>query len=126
MPGTRLKSSRSSEGVEGVMSTTTNHPQIEIRVLNENAEITAAFPLMHFLRPYLVAERFLDDIRAQQKDGFVLAGGFLPDNPVRPVVLAGFRQTRTLSGGPHLFVDDLVTDPARQGRGHGKAMIAWL
>ena len=105
---------------------TSNRQDILIRVLEQDAEITAAFPLMQYLRPYLVAEHFLETVRCQQKDGYALAGGFLPDDPTRPVVLAGFRPTRTLSAGPHLFVDDLVTDPTRQGHGHGKAMIAWL
>ena len=105
---------------------TNESPEIIIRVLNDDVEIAAAFPLMQYLRPYLVAEQFLDTVRSQQKNGFILAGGYLPDEPDRPVVLAGFRLTRTLSAGPHLFVDDLVTDPASQGRGHGKAMITWL
>jgi GNAT superfamily N-acetyltransferase len=108
------------------VSDSNNSPAILIRVLDEDADITAAFPLMHYLRPYLVAEQFLETVRCQQKDGFVLAGGYLPEDPTRPVALAGFRATRTLSAGPHLFVDDLVTDPTRQGRGHGKAMIDWL
>jgi GNAT superfamily N-acetyltransferase len=50
-------------------------------------------------------------------------GGFLND---RLVVLAGFRPGHTLSSGAHLFVDDLVTDEASRGDGHGTAMLVWL
>jgi GNAT superfamily N-acetyltransferase len=97
---------------------------MEIRVLQSDAEIAAAFPLMHVLREPLRAETFVADVRAQQRDGYVLAGGFTADGKL--VTLAGFRPGLTLSRGPHLFVDDLVTDPAEQGKGHGQAMIAWL
>ena len=95
-----------------------------IRPLDTDAELAAAFPLMSCLRDRIAAETFVDEIRRQQRDGYVLAGGF--DGSGKLVALAGFRATRTLGRGPHLFVDDLVTDPAEQGRGHGTAMIAWL
>jgi GNAT superfamily N-acetyltransferase len=96
---------------------------MEIRVLQTDVEIAGAFPLMRVLRERLRAESFVADVRAQQRDGYVLAGGFAGG---RLVALAGFRPGLTLSRGPHLFVDDLVTDPAEQGKGHGRAMIAWL
>jgi ribosomal protein S18 acetylase RimI-like enzyme len=81
---------------------------------------------MRCLRDRLTnADTFLADVRSQQREGYVLAGGFTGD-AARPVVLAGFRSGQTLGRGPHLFVDDLVTDPATQGRGYGTAMVAWL
>lgn len=96
---------------------------LDVRVLNTDAEIAAAFPLMHVLREHLRVDTFLDQVRAQQADGYVLAGGAVDG---RFVTLSGFRAARTLSRGPHLFVDDLVTDPAEQGKGYGTSMIAWL
>jgi GNAT superfamily N-acetyltransferase len=95
-----------------------------IRILSSDDDLRAAFPLMHVLRERLHAETFVADVRAQQQDGYVLAGGFTDDGKL--VTLAGFRPGLTLSRGPHLFVDDLITDPAEQGKGHGQAMIAWL
>ena len=97
---------------------------MDVRVLDTDAEIAAAFPLMHVLRERLRAETFVADVRAQQRDGYVLAGGFAQGGKL--VTLAGFRPGLTLSRGRHLFVDDLVTDPAEQGKGYGTAMIAWL
>jgi GNAT superfamily N-acetyltransferase len=80
---------------------------------------------MRCLRDRITPETFVAEVRRQQRDGgYVLAGGFDPAG--RLVVLAGFRPAHTLSRGPHLFVDDLVTDPNEQGRGHGTAMVAWL
>ena len=105
-------------------------PNLEIRPLETDAEIAAAFPLMRCLRDRITAETFVAEVRRQQQGGYVLAGGFAADadagDPARLVALAGFRVAQTLSRGPHLFVDDLVTDPAEQGCGHGTAMITWL
>jgi ribosomal protein S18 acetylase RimI-like enzyme len=101
-------------------------PALLIRTLESDEEILAAFPLMHCLRERLAtAGAFLADVRRQQADGYALAGGFEAGTG-RLVVLAGFRRGSTLGRGPHLFVDDLVTEPAAQGRGHGTAMVAWL
>lgn len=83
----------------------------------------AAFPVMAELRPHLRRESFLETIRLQQRDGYRLFGGFDGDGLV---VLAGVRDAHTLSRGPHLFVDDLVTAASRQRSGHGAAMLRWL
>ena len=91
--------------------------------LTTDDEIAAAFPLMAELRPHLVADAFLRTIRQQQRDGYRLYGGF--DGPAL-VAPAGVRDARTLSRGPHLFVDDLVTLRGEQGKGHGTAMLRWL
>ena len=96
---------------------------MDIRILQTDADIAAAFPLMHALRERLTADTFVDVVRAQQRGGYVLAGGFAGG---KLVTLAGFRDGMTLSRGPHLFVDDLVTDSAAQGKGYGQEMIAWL
>ena len=100
------------------------NPGLSIRHLETDADLAAAFPLMSCLRDRIAAGTFVDDVRRQQRDGYVLAGGF--DGSGKLVTLAGFRASHTLGRGPHLFVDDLVTDPAEQGRGYGTAMIAWL
>lgn len=96
---------------------------IAVWELTTDEQITGAFPLMVELRPHLQAEPFLETVRRQQRDGYRLFGGFSGE---RFVALAGVRQARTLSRGPHLFVDDLVTARAEQGKGHGTAMLRWL
>ena len=101
-----------------------------VRVLRADADLAAALPLMRVLRAEQLTpttpEAFVNLIRRQQQDGYVLAAGFAGAEAARPVVLAGVRVAHTLARGPHLFVDDLVTDPSQQGKGHGTAMIAWL
>jgi len=97
---------------------------MDVRLLETDREIAGAYPLMAQLRPHLKQPEFVDVIRRQARDGYRLFGGF--DAAGRLVALAGLRAAHTLSRGPHLFVDDLVTDETHRGRGYGKAMIAWL
>jgi GNAT superfamily N-acetyltransferase len=97
---------------------------MDVRLLDTEREIAEAYPLMAQLRPHLKQADFAAVIRRQAADGYRLYGGF--DDAGRLVALAGLRIAHTLSRGPHLFVDDLVTDESLRGRGYGKAMIRWL
>jgi len=96
---------------------------VTFRELRSDVEIQAAFPLMASLRDRIRADTFLGEVRAQQLQGYELIAGF---DGTRLVVLAGIRRSHTLSRGAHLFVDDLVTDEAARGYGHGRAMLDWL
>ena len=91
--------------------------------LTSDGEIAAAFPLAAVLRPHLHAQTFAAQVRAQQREGYRLLGGFSDGSLV---ALAGYRPATTLARGPHLFVDDLVTAPGHQGKGYGTAMLAHL
>jgi GNAT superfamily N-acetyltransferase len=96
---------------------------LTIRTLAADAEIEAAYPLMAALRDRITRETFLSDVQRQQRDGYELIGGF---DGAHLVALAGIRRTHTLSRGEHIFVDDLVTDAACRGAGHGTAMLRWI
>jgi GNAT superfamily N-acetyltransferase len=96
---------------------------VTIRELRSDAEVNAAFPLMSALRDRIRADTFLREVRRQQVEGYELIGAF---DGGHLVALAGVRRSHTLSRGEHLFVDDLVTDAARRGHGHGRALIHWL
>ena len=96
---------------------------LEIKELVTDEEITAAFGLMSQLRDRITAGSFLAEVRGQQDDGYHLIGAY---GEGRLVGLAGIRHTHTLSRGPHLFVDDLVTDESARGTGVGTALMQWL
>ena len=98
--------------------------ELQIHILQSESEIERAFPLMHELRDRIRAGTFLQEVRRQQNEGYVLAGGFADGQT--PVCLAGFRIASTLARGPHLFVDDLVTSSQNRGRGYGTQMLRWL
>jgi GNAT superfamily N-acetyltransferase len=96
---------------------------LSIRILETDADILAAFPLMFTLRERIRQETFLAEVRRQQRDGYELIGGF-DDGAL--VALGGSRPGHILSRGEHVFVDDLVTAEARRAEGHGRAMLAWI
>jgi GNAT superfamily N-acetyltransferase len=86
-------------------------------------QIADVFPLVSQLRPRITRETFVAEVRRQEVDGYAAAVGYVD---ARPVVFAGYRPAHTLARGPHLFVDDLVTDESLRGRGYGRAMLHWL
>jgi GNAT superfamily N-acetyltransferase len=96
---------------------------LTIRILETDADITAAFPLMLTLRDRVREDTFLAEVRHQQRYGYELIGGF---SGGELVALAGVRPGHTLSRGAHVFVDDLVTAESRRGEGHGQAMLTWV
>jgi len=94
-----------------------------IQIATTDAEINRCFPVMHQLRPALIAGEFVDRIQTQQTEGYQLA--FLEaDGAIASV--AGFRIQTLLWSGRTLYVDDLVTDAGLRSQGHGEAMLAWL
>ena len=78
----------------------------EVRLAESDAEIERCFPVIHQLRPALVAGEFVGRIRTQEAEGYRLA--FLEDEG-RVVSVAGFRLMTVLWSGRTLYVDDLVT-----------------
>lgn len=93
------------------------------RVLRTDDEITGAYALMAVLRDRVRPDTFLAEVRRQELQGYELIGAFAGS---RLVALAGVRRSHTLARGEHLFVDDLVTAPDDQRRGHGTALLRWL
>ncbi len=94
-----------------------------IQIATTDDEINRCFPVMHQLRPMLLAEEFVNRIKIQQAEGFQLA--FLEEDGAVASV-AGFRLQTLLWSGRTLYVDDLVTDAAQRSKGHGEAMLTWL
>lgn len=86
--------------------------------------IVRCFAVMRELRPALSAEEFLIKVQRQQRDdGYQLV--FLEaDGEIRAV--AGYRIASYLAWGRLLYVDDLATRAADQGRGFGSALFDWL
>ena len=99
----------------------------EVRLAESAADISRCFPVMVYLRPYLVAEEFVDRVEAQRAQGYRLAYLLDGDGDEGTVVaVAGFRVMGMLATGRTLYVDDLVTDETQRSRGYGKAMLDWL
>jgi GNAT superfamily N-acetyltransferase len=94
-----------------------------IREITDAAGLRAVWPVMAQLRTHLDEDAFLALCRIQFEEGFRLVAAF--DGGACTAV-AGFRIQHYLHRGKNLYVDDLVSDQAVRGRGHGKALLDWL
>lgn len=94
-----------------------------ISLASTDAEIAACFPVMHELRPQLVASEFIARVRRQQRDDYQLVQR---SGAAGPVAVAGFRLSETLAWGRYLYVDDLATLASERSRGHGARLLDWL
>ena len=93
----------------------------DLRFAETDEEVARCFALMRQLRPNLGSAAEFVERWARQKDAgyrlLVLWEG------ARPLALAGFRVQENLIFGPHLYVDDLVTDAAVRGGGLGRLVL---
>jgi GNAT superfamily N-acetyltransferase len=103
------------------MSSSANAPTI--REITDEAGLRAVWPVMAQLRTHLDEAAFLALCRIQFGEGFRVVAAF--DGAACSAV-AGFRIQHYLHRGKNLYVDDLVSDQAVRGRGHGKALLDWL
>ena len=84
----------------------------------------ACYPLMRQLRPHLRDEaEFIERWQRQGAAGYRL---LTVQRAGRPVALAGYRLQENLVHGRFLYVDDLVTDEALRGGGHGERLLTRL
>lgn len=94
-----------------------------MRIAETEAEIRACARVLAHLRDRLGEDEIARRATEQMREGYRL-GYVLDDGAVAAV--AGFRIARNLAWGRHLYVDDLVTDPARRSRGMGAALMRAL
>ena len=95
----------------------------EIKRAVTDDEINNCFDVMFELRPHLIKENFLNQIRQMEKQGFKL---IYIENSHGVVCVAGYRISNNLFMGKNLYVDDLVTSESARSEGYGDKMIKYL
>jgi ribosomal protein S18 acetylase RimI-like enzyme len=88
-----------------------------------DTEIEKCFDVMSELRTNLERDTFLETVREMEQLGFQLAYLEVDDNVV---AVAGYRITRNLFLGRHLYIDDIVTSQKTRSRGYGETLYKWL
>lgn len=88
-----------------------------------NEEIESCFSVISQLRPHLVQDSFLNQVREMEGEGYNLA--YIEENG-EIVSVAGYRIASTLFMGKNLYVDDLVTSEDNRSNGYGERMMQWL
>jgi len=95
----------------------------EIFIANSNQEIEACFAVFKELRPHLLQEDFLPQIRRQQLQGYQILAlrheGFIKS-------AAGFRFAEFLAWGKILYIDDLTTMASARSNGFADSLMNWL
>jgi ribosomal protein S18 acetylase RimI-like enzyme len=94
-----------------------------IQAATTDEQVLACWPAMHQLRPSLVRETFLAQIRAMQQQGYELIHGQADEEVV---AVAGFRYLHQLFAGRTLYVDNLATLPAAQRQGYAGQLLAYI
>jgi ribosomal protein S18 acetylase RimI-like enzyme len=94
-----------------------------IQTATTNEQIMACWPAMHHLRPSLMLETFLAQIRAMQQQGYEL---IYVQAGEEVVAVAGFRYLHQLFAGRTLYVDDLATLPAAQRQGYAGQLLDYI
>ena len=95
------------------------HAHVARSQAETDAQIQNAYDLMAVMHPDLKREKFLEDVRLLELDGYRLLGGFIDD---QLVALAGVRRA-SLARGPYAFINDLVTHPDHRHQGYATHML---
>lgn len=94
-----------------------------IQAAEDPASIDRCYPVMRELRTHLTHTEFRARVMRQQPLGYRLV--YLEEaGEVRAV--AGYRFLENLAWGKFLYVDDLVTHAADEGKGYGGRLFDWL
>jgi GNAT superfamily N-acetyltransferase len=88
-----------------------------------DAELALCFPAFHVLRPHILADTFVTQVREQQNHGYQIVA-FEHDGLIQSA--AGFRITHFLAWGKVLYIDDLTTLPEARGQGYATRLLDWL
>ncbi|MEM5387356.1 GNAT family N-acetyltransferase [Paraburkholderia phymatum] len=95
-----------------------------LRHAETDADVMACFGVMQQLRPQLQSsEEWLAHVAVQRAQGYRLLAVW---DGTKPVALAGYRRIDNLIHGRFIYVDDLITDEAGRGQGHGERLLGEL
>lgn len=95
----------------------------EIFIASTDEEIAASFPAFKELRPGLVCEDFLAQVRRQELQSYRIVA-LRQQGIIKSA--AGFRLCEFLAWGKILYIDDLVTLPEARGNGYAGRLLDWL
>jgi len=94
-----------------------------IKLAQNDNEIADCFQVMKQLRTELQKASFVPLVRELMTDGYQLT--YLRDE-TQVVCVAGFRISKNLFFGKHLYVEDLSTLESERSKDYGKQTIVWL
>ncbi len=95
--------------------------QTEIRSLDSQLDLQAAFILLKELRPHIDETVFFDIYaKAHKADHYSLVGLYLSE---KLIAVMGYRYLYDYVHGKHVYVDDLVTATEERSKGYGAQLL---
>ena len=75
------------------------------------------------LRPHILADRFLSQVKEMLQEGYQLA--YIEEDG-KAVAAIGFRYLQFLYAGKHFYIDDLSTLPEYRGKGYAGRLLDYV
>jgi GNAT superfamily N-acetyltransferase len=99
----------------------------KIRIAQSEQEIDSCFDVMFELRPHLIRENFVQQIREMEQEGYrLLYVAIEEDKQEKAVAVAGIRNMHMLYCGKIIYIDDLSTLPAYRGKGYASLLLDYI
>lgn len=95
----------------------------EIFIATTDIEINACFAAFKELRPHLLQEEFLPQVRRQQSQGYQILA-LRHEGIIKSA--AGFRFAEFFAWGKILYIDDLTTIASARSNGFADQLMDWL
>jgi len=95
----------------------------DIFIANTDEEINSCFPVFKELRPHLVYEDLLPQVRRQESQSYKIVA-LRHQGEIKS--LAGFRFCEFLAWGKVIYIDDLATLSTARGSGFANKLLDWV
>ncbi len=94
-----------------------------IKTASTPEDLRHCYPAIHALRTQLSLETFLERVPEMWKENYQII--YLEEEG-EAVAACGFRYVTSLYEGPFIYIDDLSTVPAYQGKGYGDQLFNYV
>ena len=95
----------------------------QIRYAQSEKEIAGCWEVVSTLRPHLVKDDYVQQVKEMQQEGYQLL--YLTDKD-KVAAFAGYRNLHNLFAGRFIYVDDLCTLPEFRGKGYAGALLDYI
>lgn len=96
---------------------------MNITICKSTNDIASCWEAMSILRPNLESATFVEQVKIQQEEGYVL---ITISEHEKVVALAGYRLMNLLYCGKILYIDDLITLPECRGKGYAGKLLVYI
>lgn len=94
-----------------------------VQVAQSDSEILSCWDAISILRPMLLIDDFVNLIRTQQNEGYVII--YISEND-KVVAVAGYRIMNMLYCGKIVYIDDLSTLENFRGKGFASTLLRYI